>query len=71
MAQTRDENLVCFQKTDRETDDDLMPTPKTKRRSECEVKKKTPKRAPEDGLRKRLNILYRIVYEYQVGDERK
>ncbi|XP_025107191.1 protein polybromo-1-like isoform X11 [Pomacea canaliculata] len=52
-------------KTDRETDDDLMPTPKTKRRSECEVKKKTPKRAPEDGLRKRLNILYRIVYEYQ------
>ena len=45
-----------------------MTTPKQKgRKSDPEAKKKTPKKMPEDALKKRLNILYKTAYEYTVS----
>ncbi|KAK7457993.1 hypothetical protein BaRGS_00039138 [Batillaria attramentaria] len=47
-------------------EEDIAVTPKPKgRKSDVDVKKKTPKKTPEDGgLKKRLNILYKTVFEY-------
>lgn len=59
---------ILLQKEGREPEDDIVQTPKMKsRKSETDLKKKTPKKTPEDGLRKRLNILYKVVYEYTVS----
>lgn len=59
--------MCCFQKEGRE-EEDIMTTPKQKgRKSDPEAKKKTPKKMPEDALKKRLNILYKTAYEYTVS----
>ena len=61
------EQPVCFQKEGRE-EEDIIPTPKPKgRKSDPEAKKKTPKKMPEDALKKRLNILYKTAFEYTVS----
>ncbi|KAL8620376.1 hypothetical protein ACOMHN_013001 [Nucella lapillus] len=57
----------CDSKDGRD-DEDIVPIviPKSKgRKSDTEVKKKTPKKGPEDGgLKKRLGILYKTAFDY-------
>ena len=54
-----------------EIDQSSLSTPITKNKRQAESEeRKTPKRkslTPEDVLRKRLNILYKTVLEYQVS----